>query len=65
MNESIKDLIKSIYECQKGIIIARRSIRDKMMDGIDTTTEENEIKQLEKEIVKFQKKLRKKYQFYY
>lgn len=65
MNDSVKELIRSIYECQKRIIITRRLIRDMEAEGMDTEKQREEILGWEKEISKFQKILRKKYQFNY
>lgn len=62
---NIKSLISSIYECQKKIIINRRFIRELESEGQSIAHLEKEILELEGHIKKFQKELRKKYQFSY
>ena len=62
---NIKSLISNIYECQKKIIINRRFIRELEAEGNDITKLENEIEDLERKIIEYQKELRKKYQFSY
>jgi hypothetical protein len=65
MDFNAKKLIRAIFELQKKIIITRRLMRDMAVDGMDDTVQREEIAEAEKEISKFQKELRKKYQFYY
>ncbi|UCH13526.1 MAG: hypothetical protein JSV22_10475 [Bacteroidales bacterium] len=62
---NIKNLISSIYECQKKIIINRRFIRELESEGNDVTKLKNEIEELEMKIIDYQKELKKKYQFSY
>ena len=62
---NIKNLISSIYECQKKIIINRRFIRELESEGNDITKLKNEIEELEMKIIDYQKELKKKYQFSY
>jgi peptidoglycan hydrolase CwlO-like protein len=62
---NIKNLISSIYECQKKIILNRRFIRELESEGNDVTKLKNEIKELEQRIIDYQKELKKKYQFSY
>jgi DNA-binding LytR/AlgR family response regulator len=62
---NIKSLISSIYECQKKIIINRRFIRELELEGQNTAHLEKENRDLESQILTFQKELRKKYQFSY
>ncbi len=62
---NIKNLISSIYECQKKIIINRRFIRELEAEGNDVTRLKNEIEELELKIIDYQKELKKKYQFSY
>jgi hypothetical protein len=62
---NIKSLISSIYECQKKIIINRRFIRELELEGQSTAHLEKENRDLESQILTFQKELRKKYQFSY
>lgn len=62
---NIKSLISNIYECQKKIIINRRFIRELEAEGNDITKLKNEIEDLERKIVEFQKELKRKYQFSY
>jgi len=62
---NIKSLISSIYECQKKIIINRRFIRELELEGNDTNKLRNEIQDLERKIIEFQKELRKRYQLTY
>jgi hypothetical protein len=62
---NIKSLISSIYECQKKIIINRRFIRELEAEGQSTVHLEKENRDLENQILTFQKELRKKYQFTY
>lgn len=62
---NIKNLISSIYECQKKIILNRRFIRELESEGNDVTKLKNEIEELEQKIIDYQKELKKKYQFSY
>ncbi len=62
---NIKSLISSIYECQKKIIINRRFIRELESEGQSIAHLERENRDLEGQILIFQKELRKKYQFSY
>ncbi len=62
---NIKNLISSIYECQKKIIINRRFIRELEAEGNDFTKLKNEIEDLERKIIDYQKELKRKYQFSY
>lgn len=62
---NIKNLISSIYECQKKIIINRRFIRELESEGNDVTKLKNEIEELELKIIDYQKELKRKYQFSY
>jgi hypothetical protein len=62
---NIKSLISSIYECQKKIIINRRFIRELESEGQSIAHLERENRDLEIQILTFQKELRKKYQFSY
>jgi hypothetical protein len=62
---NIKSLISSIYECQKKIIINRRFIRELELESRSTAHLEKENRDLEGQILTFQKELRKKYQFSY
>jgi hypothetical protein len=62
---NIKSLISSIYECQKKIIINRRFIRELESESQSTAHLERENRDLESQILNFQKELRKKYQFSY
>ena len=62
---NIKSLISNIYECQKKIIINRRFICELEAEGNDITKLKNEIEDLERKIVEFQKELKRKYQFSY
>jgi len=62
---NIKSLISSIYECQKKIIINRRFIRELETEGQSIAHLEEENRDLEGQILSFQKELRKKYQFSY
>jgi hypothetical protein len=62
---NIKGLISSIYECQKKIIINRRFIRELESEGQNAAHLERENRELEGQIIQFQKDLRKKYQFSY
>ena len=62
---NIKNLISSIYECQKKIIINRRFIRELESEGSDVTKLKNEIEELEMKIIDYQKELKRKYQFSY
>ena len=62
---NIKNLISSIYECQKKIILNRRFIRELESEGDDVTKLKNEIKELELKIIDYQNELKKKYQFSY
>jgi hypothetical protein len=62
---NIKNLISSIYECQKKIIINRRFIRELESEGNDTLKLKKEIDDLERRIGDFQRELRKRYQFTY
>ena len=62
---NIKSLISNIYECQKKIIINRHFIRELEAEGNDITKLKNEIEDLERKIVEFQKELKRKYQFSY
>ena len=62
---NIKNLISSIYECQKKIILNRRFIRELEAEGNDVTNLKNEIEELEQKITDYQKELKKKYQFSY
>ena len=62
---NIKNLISSIYECQKKIILNRRFIRELESEGNDVTKLKNEIEELEQKIIDYQNELKKKYQFSY
>lgn len=62
---NIKELVSSIYECQKKIILNRRFIREMESAGEDVTKLELESQKLQEQIVEFQKELKKKYQFSY
>ncbi len=62
---SIKNLISSIYECQKKIILNRRFIRELEAEGNDVTKLKNEIEELEQKIIDYQQELKKKYLFSY
>ena len=62
---NIKDLVSSIYECQKKIILNRRFIRELEIEGKSTTNLEDENLILEKKIRDYQKELKRKYQFSY
>ena len=62
---NIKNLISSIYECQKKIILNRRFIRELESEGNDVAKLKSEIEELEKKIIDYQKELKKKYQFTY
>ncbi len=62
---SIKNLISSIYECQKKIILNRRFIRELEAEGNDVTKLKNEIEELEQKIINYQQELKKKYLFSY
>jgi hypothetical protein len=62
---NIKNLISSIYECQKKIIINRRFIRELEAEDNDFTKLKNEIEDLERKIIDYQKELKRKYQFSY
>jgi hypothetical protein len=62
---NIKSLISNIYECQKKIIINRRFIRELEAEGNDITKLKNEIEDLERKIIEYQKELKRKYQFSY
>ena len=62
---NIKNLISSIYECQKKIIINRRFIRELEAEGNDFTKLKSEIEELERKIIDYQKELKRKYQFSY
>ena len=62
---NIKNLISSIYECQKKIIINRRFIRELESEGNDVAKLKNEIEELEMKIIDYQKELKRKYQFSY
>jgi hypothetical protein len=62
---NIKNLISSIYECQKKIIINRRFIRELEAEGNDVSKLKNEIADLERKIFDYQKELKMKYQFSY
>jgi len=62
---NIKNLISSIYECQKKIILNRRFIRELESEGNDVTKLKNEIEELEQKIIDYQSELKKKYQFSY
>ena len=62
---NIKNLISSIYECQKKIIINRRFIRELESEGNDVAKLKNEIEELEMKIIDYQKELKRKYQLSY
>lgn len=62
---NIKNLISSIYECQKKIILNRRFIRELESEGNDITKLKSEIEELEQKIIDYQNELKKKYQFSY
>jgi len=62
---NIKNLISSIYECQKKIIINRRFIRELEAEGHDISKLKNEIEELERKIIDYQLELKRKYQFSY
>ena len=62
---NIKNLISSIYECQKKIILNRRFIRELESEGNDVTKLKHEIEELEQKIIDYQNELKKKYQFSY
>ncbi len=62
---NIKSLISNIYECQKKIIINRRFIRELEAEGNDISKLKNEIEDLERKIIEYQKELKLKYQFSY
>jgi polyhydroxyalkanoate synthesis regulator phasin len=62
---NIKNLISSIYECQKKIILNRRFIRELESEGNDVSKLKSEIEELEQKITDYQKELKKKYQFSY
>lgn len=62
---NIKELISSIYECQKRIIFTRKLIGELINNGMKTSVQEEEIRELEKKITEFQKVLKKKYKFVY
>lgn len=62
---NIKGLVSSIYECQKKIIINRRFIRELESEGQSVAHLERENRELEGQILQFQKDLRSKYQFSY
>jgi len=62
---NIKGLVSSIYECQKKIIINRRFIRELESEGQSVIHLERENRELEGQILQFQKDLRSKYQFSY
>jgi predicted RNase H-like nuclease (RuvC/YqgF family) len=59
---NINDLVSSIYECQKKIIMNKRFIRELDNEGSDTARLKVEVFQLERKIEEFQKQLRRKYQ---
>lgn len=62
--QNIKELISAIYECQKQIILKRREMRDSE-DGMNYTACKNEIIELEKKILEFQRELKEHYKFNY
>jgi hypothetical protein len=64
---SIQDLISSIYECQKKIIIDRRFIRELESEenGNDTSRLQNEIMYLKAKIIELQNELSKRYQYHF
>jgi hypothetical protein len=63
--ESIKELISSIYECQKHIMINRHFIQDLLSEGNGNNTSglQNEIKGLQVKIIELQKELRERFKY--
>jgi len=67
VKNSIKNLISSIYECQKKIMINRRFLRELESDGNGNHTSRinYEIKGLQRKIMDFQKELRERFNYSY
>ncbi len=65
VKHNIKNLISSIYECQKKIILNRTFIREMEYEGDDATRLIDEIEDLKLKIRKYQQELKQKYQFSY
>ena len=62
---SISDLISSIYECQKKIILNRRFIHELEIEGKEFETQrlQNENIRLQEKIVKFQAELSERFHY--
>jgi len=64
---SINDLISSIYECQKKIILDRRFIHELQIEGKESETYrlQKEIQRLQEKILQYQAELSEKYHYSY
>jgi hypothetical protein len=65
VKESVEQLICSIYECQKQIIMNRRFIRELLSEEEDTSRLQNETEDLEEKIINLQKELKERFKHNY
>lgn len=64
---SINDLISSIYECQKKIILDRRFIHELQIEGKESETYrlQKDIQRLQEKILQYQAELSERYHYHY